>query len=101
MTQEGASICNVITGLIIPYWIISYVDDNSIVRHFPHYMTVQQMMKAMKTNLDEWHKLLQLTSGDLSLEKCKIIVMKWVQDGKSPRGNLILATKKISMHTNQ
>ena len=94
MTQEGASITDVITGLIIPFWIISYVDDNSIVRQFPHKMTIEQIMRAMKTNLDECHKLLQLTGGDLSLEKCKVIVLKWVQDSNSPRGNLIPATKE-------
>ena len=80
-TQKGAKIVDFITNIAIPLWIISYVDDNSIVRHFSTTASVKEMLEGMKTNLLEWQKLLQLTGGDLSLGKCQIIIMHWYQDG--------------------
>ena len=80
-TQLGATITDFILNTIIPLWIISYVDDNSIVRHFSETSTVPEMLEGMKSNLFEWQKLLQLTGGDLSLEKCQVIIMRWYQDG--------------------
>ena len=68
-TQVGATIVDCILNVAIPLWIISYVDDNSIVRHFPLDVTVHNMLEGMSKNLQEWQKLLQLTGGDLSLEK--------------------------------
>ena len=80
-TQKGAKkIVDFITNIAIPMWIISYVDDNSIVRHFSATASVKDMLEGMKTNLLEWQKLLQLTGGDLSLGKCQIIIMNWYQD---------------------
>ena len=58
------------------------MDDNSIVIHFPASATIKEMLEGMKDNLKEWQKLLQLTGGDLSLEKCQIIIMNWYQDGE-------------------
>ena len=50
------------------------------------------MLQEMKKNLHEWQKLLQLTGGDLSLDKCKITIMHWYQEGEW--GQLKLTTKK-------
>ena len=90
-TQQGAKIVDYITNTVIYLWIVSYVDDNSIVRHFPSDATIQDMLNGMKNNLQEWQKLSQLTGGDLSLEKCQIILMNWYQDGEW--GNIKLRKK--------
>ena len=71
MTQEGATVVDSVEKEDIPLHIISYVDDNSIVRHFDSSETVSTMMEKIKENIGEWQKLLQLTGGDLSLDKCK------------------------------
>ena len=81
-TQLGATIIDHVLNIAIPLWIISYVDDNSIVRHFPTNATVNDMLEGMKNNLQEWQKLLQLTGGDLSLEKCQIMTMHWYNEGE-------------------
>ena len=49
----------------IEVWIISYVDDNSIVKHFPHDETISNRIDSMKESLQKWNKLLQITGGDL------------------------------------
>ena len=90
-TQDGANIIDIITSKVIQLWIISYVDDNSIVKHFQHDSTIPQILTSMKQCLQEWHKLLQITGGDLCLEKCKLIIMRWKQVGE--RGNLVLMRK--------
>ena len=82
MTQEGATVVDSVEKEDIPLHIISYVDDNSIVRHFDSSETVATMMEKIKENIGEWQKLLQLTGGDLSLDKCKVTVMKWYQNGE-------------------
>ena len=87
-TQMGASIVDCVNSEELKMHIISYVDDNSIVRHFNKNTSAAQMMEAIKTNLSEWQKLLQLTGGDLSLDKCKITVLKWVQTGVWGRVNI-------------
>ena len=84
-TQLGARVIDCVTKSIILMWIISYVDDNSIVRTFDHTATIQSMLEEMTASLTEWRKLLQITGGDLSIEKCKIILLKWKQTGI--RGN--------------
>ena len=48
----------------------------------------------MQEDLKEWNKILQITGGDLSLDKCKVVIMKWIKDGKSSQSTLVLATKE-------
>ena len=94
MTQEGAIVEDSITKEKIPLHIISYVDNNSIVRHFERKETVATMMEKIKENIGEWQKLLQLMGGDLSLDKCKVTVMKWYQNGEWGRIKLKKKTKE-------
>ena len=82
MMQEGATVVDSVEKTSIPLHIISYVDDNLIVRHFDRTKTVTTMMEKIKENIGEWQKLLQLTGGDLTLDKCKVTVMKWYQNGE-------------------
>ena len=77
---EGITISNRITGMKIMYWIISYVDDNTILRNFTNGVSIQKILEDMKECLKIWNELLILTGGGLSLDKCKISVMYWKQD---------------------
>ena len=77
---EGISIVNKITNTIVNYWIISYVDDNTIVRSFSNNTTEDEMLQSLKKCLLVWNKLLTLTGGALSLEKCRVSIMKWTSD---------------------
>ena len=81
-TQKGATVTDSVTKEQTEMHVISYVDDNSIVRHFEQGTTVPQMMSKIKDNLGEWQKLLQLTGGDLSLDKCKVTFLAWYQNGE-------------------
>ena len=92
LTQKGAQVWDSVEKKGVNLSVISYVDDNSIVRHFDREVSLVQMINGIKDNLREWHKLLQLTGGDLSLDKCKVTIMKWVQEGEW--GRIHLVTKK-------
>ena len=59
------------------YWILSYVDDNTIVKSFNNSQSVEEILQSMKKSLLEWNDLLNLTGGALSLPKCKVSVLKW------------------------
>ena len=78
--------------MITKIWVISYVDDNSLVKHFDLDASIDNMINSMQRSLHEWHKILQITGGDLCLEKCTLILMKWKQVGEC--GNMVLASKK-------
>ena len=50
-TNEGITIINLITRVKIAYWIISYVDDNTILKRFPRNTTTTLIIKEMKKSL--------------------------------------------------
>ena len=81
-SQQGATIVDYIMKTTLLLYIISYVDDNTIVRHFSPQYSTKEILEEMKSSLQEWQKLLQLTGGDLCLEKCKVTVQKWKQEGE-------------------
>ncbi len=58
-------------------WVISYVDDNTLVRNFPITHTPALVFEQLSENLNTWNKLLQITGGDLCLDKCEVSVMSW------------------------
>ena len=74
-----------VTGKVVKMWVVSYVDNNTIVQHFDKKTTIKEMIETMKNSLGAWQRLLQATGGDLGLGKCKISLMKWQYRG--PRGN--------------
>ena len=47
-TQQGASIWNCVTNTAMFMFIISYVDDNLIVRHFQRNTTTAEIIREMK-----------------------------------------------------
>ena len=56
-TQEGAIIMDYIKNTAIYMFIISYVDDNSIVMHFPIQTTVKEMLEIMREiTIMHWHQ---------------------------------------------
>ena len=59
------------------YWLISYVDDNTIVVGFEDGDTQEKILKTIQSNLRSWRRLLQLTGGDIDVVKSKWCVMKW------------------------
>ena len=62
-TNKGISVIDRITGLILLFWILSYVDDNSIIRGFEQDETVKNILLEMRKSLLEWNTLLQYTGG--------------------------------------
>ena len=50
-------------------WIVGFVDDNSLNITFREGQTITETLKVDQTALSCWKKLLQLTGGDLALEK--------------------------------
>ena len=60
--------------------VISYVDDNTLLRSFPLGTTLNDALERMTENFGTWHRLLQVTGGDLCLEKCELSAMIWKFD---------------------
>jgi hypothetical protein len=72
-----ASLHDPMGRLTFSLYILSYVDDNSLLMSLEKEMTINSITNLVKRNLDTWKTLLQLTGGDLSLEKCTFSLMKW------------------------
>ena len=92
MSNFGVKIINIATLAVIEYWVVSYVDDNTIVKSFANGTSIDQMIQSTKQSLIEWHGLLRLTGGDLALEKCKISILCWKKHGYW--GDYTMVTKK-------
>ena len=61
----------------ICYWLISYVDDNTIVVGFKDSTSTDEILATIRNNLGSWRRLLKLTGGDIDVVKSKWCVMKW------------------------
>ena len=61
----------------ICYWLISYVDDNTIVIGFNDNTTQTEILNTLEKNLGSWRRLLQLTGGDIDVAKSKWCAMRW------------------------
>ena len=58
-------------------WVVGYVDNNSLILSFRDGQPIAEVLKEAQKALSSWQKLLQLTGGDLALEKCVYSVMGW------------------------
>ena len=58
-------------------WVVGYVDDNSLILTFRDGEPIEEVLQEAQTALASWQKLLQITGGDLALEKCVYSVMGW------------------------
>ena len=64
----------------LTYWIVSYVDDNTLVQTFGGDNDTSRMITSMTNNLKNWQRLLQLTGGDIDLEKSQWCLLSWSYD---------------------
>ena len=78
--HKGVEIIDRITLTILVFWILSYVDDNTIIQSFHNEATLEVIIDEMRKCIMTWNRLLQLTGGDLSLSKCKVSILKWKQN---------------------
>lgn len=58
-------------------YILSYVDDNSIVKSFESDKTVEEIFEEVAQDMNRWRRILQSTGGDLAVPKCTVSLMKW------------------------
>ena len=75
--RPGAEAIDPLQLYTICYWLISYVDDNTIVAGFRDGETQDTILTTMRENLGSWRRLLQLTGGDIDVSKSKWSVMRW------------------------
>ena len=73
----GAEALDPLQLYTICYWLISYVDDNTIVTGFGNETSKNEILTTIRSNLGSWRRLLQLTGGDIDVVKSKWCVMKW------------------------
>ena len=74
---RGAELHHVLGWYRYMLWLVSYVDDNTLLKTFPLGTTPDIVFAAMIKMMSHWNRLLQITGGDLCLEKCKISVLAW------------------------
>ena len=78
--RPGAEAVDPLQLYTICYWLISYVDDNTIVSGFNDGTTQSTILNTMRGNLGSWRRLLQLTGGDIDVSKSKWCTMRWSYD---------------------
>ena len=71
---EATDVTNIYTMM---YWIISYVDDNTLVTNFRNNETNEEIIRKMTGNLRSWQRLLQITGGDIDIDKSQWCLLKW------------------------
>ena len=68
---------------------MGYVEDNSLILTFRNGQSTHEALEEAKKALESWKKLLQLTGGDLALEKYVYSLMGWQQKrGKEVLGSI-------------
>ena len=77
---KGARASDICALYSLTYWIVSYVDDNTLVQTFDDEKETKVMIKNMTNNLRSWQRLLQLTGGDIDLEKSQWCLLSWSYD---------------------
>jgi hypothetical protein len=75
--NEGAMAMDPLQLYSICYWLVSYVDDNTIVTSFQDNATQHQILQTTRKSLGSWRRLLQLTGGDIDVAKSKWSIMRW------------------------
>ena len=79
--SPGASITDPLGGSSFIMHVVSYVDDNSLLRSFDGAENLAQICNTISSELTSWWKLLRITGGDLALEKCTYSIMHWKWTG--------------------
>ena len=73
----SATLTDPIGLLSFSIYVLSYVDDNSLITSLPTTMPMHKIVELVQKNFEHWKHLLQITGGDLSLGKCTFSLMKW------------------------
>ena len=73
----GATMEHVLGWYTYTLWLVSYVDDNTLLKTFSLGATPELVFSDMRKMMKHWHRLLQITGGDLCLDKCKVSVLTW------------------------
>jgi hypothetical protein len=68
---------HVLGWLHLQLWLVSYVDDNTLLRTFPIGTPATTVIRDLTKMMRHWHRLLKITGGDLCLEKCKLSILSW------------------------
>ena len=99
---SGAKIIDPIKKCNNTVHVISYVDDNTIVQALKEGMTEKQQTQVLPRCISEWQKLLQVTGGDLALNKCSYSILQWkwygakaVADQKQDRQMMEIEDNKV------
>ena len=79
--RPGAEALDIMMLYSMCYWMISYVDDNTIVTGFSIESTKEEMLRIIRENLGSWRRLLKLTGGDIDVIKSKWCIMNWKHSG--------------------
>ena len=78
--RPGAEAIDPLQLYSICYWLISYVDDNTIVVGFKDKTSQETILETLRENLGSWRRLLQLTGGDIDVSKSKWSTLRWSYD---------------------
>ena len=74
---QGAVVTDPLTMKELAISVLSYVDDNSIVKSLESNIPVEESFKIMAKDMSIWQRILQTTGGDLAVHKCTVSIMKW------------------------
>ena len=97
----SATIIDPIGVLSFSIYVLSYVDDNSLITSLATTMSMHEIVQLVQKNFEHWKHLLQITGGDLSLGKCTFSLMKWnhtkqqLHTMESMPGDITIDDKKI------
>ena len=75
--NNGASAMDPLQLYSICYWLISYVDDNTIITSFEENESQYTILKTIRKSLGSWRHILQITGRYIDVEKSKWSTMRW------------------------
>ena len=61
--------------------VISYVDNNTLVQLLREGLIEMQQTEILTQCIGKWQRLLQVTGGDLALNKCSYLIFQWKWSG--------------------
>ena len=57
--------------------VLSYVDEHSFPKSLQPDMDGDAIFQVISMEMTHWLKILQVTGGDLALQKCHLTLLKW------------------------
>jgi hypothetical protein len=67
--SKGAEMAHVLDWMRIMLWIVSYVDDNTLLQTYPIGTSPAPVIAELTKMMTHWHRLLQITCRDLALPR--------------------------------